>query len=224
MTSFPRSPKLLKGAIVGIDPFNPLASIIIFQYNPDTLTRTLTAQTTGSDNAARGEALRLKGPPQETIALNVEIDAADQLEQAKFPATSMGVHPTLASLEMLLYPKSGLVIANEVLLRLGAIEMIQPEAPLTLFVWGAKRVLPVRLTNFTITEEAYDPDLNPIRAKVGLNLRVLNYQDLGLLSGGGALFMVHQILKEVMATINGVGNLPDVSASASFSFSASIGS
>jgi hypothetical protein len=206
MSTFPGSPRLIKGAIIGIDPFNPLASIIVFQYNPDTLTRTLTAQTTGG-NADQGEALRLKGPPTETIKLDVEIDATDQLEQAKEPATSMGIAPTLASLEMLLYPKSALVIANEVLAAVGVIEIIPPEAPLTLFIWGVKRVLPVRLTEFSITEEAFDTNLNPIRAKVSLGLRVLNYQDLGLLSVGGALFMAHQVIKEVMATIGGIGNI-----------------
>jgi hypothetical protein len=205
MSSFPGSPKVMKGAIIGLDLFNPLASVIIFQYNPDTLTRTLTAQTTGSDSADKGEALRLKGPPKEAIKLDVEIDAADQLEQAKAPATTMGLYPTLASLEMLLYPKSALMIANEVLAAVGMIEVIPAEAPMTLFVWGPKRTLPVRLTEFTITEEAFDPNLNPIRAKVGLSLRVLNYQDLGLLSAGGALFMAHQVAKEVMATIGGVG-------------------
>jgi hypothetical protein len=206
MTTFPGSPKTQKGAIVGLDPFNPLASVVVFQYNPDTLTRTLTAQTVGG-NSAQGEALRLKGPPQESITVNVEIDAADQLEKADGIATSMGIYPVLSSLEMLLYPKSALVIANEVLANVGVIEIIPPEAPLTLFIWGIKRVLPVRLTTFSITEEAFDPNLNPIRAKVNLGLRVLNYQDLGLLSVGGALFMAHQVIKEVMATINGVGNV-----------------
>ena len=206
MSSFPGSPRLQKGAIIGLDPFNPLASVIVFQYNPDTLTRTISAQTVGG-NADKGEALRLKGPPQETIKLDVEIDATDQLEQAKAPATTMGIYPTLASLEMLLYPKSGLVIANEVLMRLGVIEVIPPEAPMTLLVWGVKRILPVRLTELSITEEAFDPNLNPIRAKVSLGLRVLNYQDLGLLSAGGALFMAHQVAKEVMATIGGAGNI-----------------
>jgi hypothetical protein len=195
----------MKGAIIGLDPSNPLASVIIFQYNPETMTRTLTAQTTGSDNAAKGEALRLKGPPKEEIKVGVEIDATDQLEQAKAPATVLGLYPTLASLEMLLYPKSALAIANEVLATVGVIEIIPPEAPMTLFVWGPMRTLPVRLTGFTITEEAFDPNLNPIRAKVDLSLRVLNYQDLGLLSVGGALFMAHQIEKEIMATIGGVG-------------------
>jgi hypothetical protein len=205
MSTFPGSPKVQKGAIVGLDPFNPLASVVVFQYNPDALTRTLTAQTTGGTNP--GEALRLKGPPKETITVAMEIDAADQLEKADGITTTMGLYPTLSSLEMLLYPKSALVIANEVLMLAGMIEIIPPEAPLTLFIWGPKRVLPVRLTTFSITEEAFDTSLNPIRAKVNLGLQVLNYQDLGLLSVGGALFMVHQIIKEVMATIGGVGNI-----------------
>jgi hypothetical protein len=215
MTSFPNSPLLQKGAIIGLDPFNPLASVIIFQYNPDTMTRTITAQTTGG-NADRGEALRLKGPPQETMKLDVEIDATEQLERGDGIAGSMGVYPALAALEMLLYPKSALVIANEVLLNVGVIEVIPAEAPLTLFIWGVNRILPVRLTELSITEEAYDPNLNPIRAKVSLSLRVLNYHDLGLLSVGGTLFMAHQIAKEVMATIGSVGNIAgSVSASLS---------
>ncbi len=208
MTTFPNSPRLHKGAIIGLDPVNPLASIIVFQYNPETMTRTLTPQTMGGETS-RGvsEALRLTGPPQETISLDIEIDATDQLEKGEVKAGLMGIYPTLSSLEMLLYPKSALVIANEALLNVGIIEVVPPEAPLTLLVWGIKRVLPVRLTSFTITEQAFDPDLNPILAKVSLGLRVLNYQDLGLPSVGGALFMAHQIAKEVMATIGSIGNI-----------------
>jgi hypothetical protein len=204
MSSFPGSPRVQKGAIVGVDPFNPLASVVVFQYNPDTLTRTLVAQTAGSQ-VNRGEALRLKGPPEETITVAVEIDATDQLEQADGLATSVGIYPALSALEMLLYPKSALEIANEVLLNIGVVEIIPPEAPLTLFIWGPKRVVPVRITQFSIVEQDYDTSLNPIRAKVTLGLRVLNYNDLGLLSVGGALFMAHQVVKEVMATIGSVG-------------------
>lgn len=209
----------MKGAIIGVDPFNPLASIVIFQYNPDTLSRSITPQTTGGDGG-RGDALRLTGPPQEDIRLEVEIDATDQLEQDKTLAKTTGIYSTLASLEMLLYPKSALVIANEALQLAGVVEIIQAEAPLTFFVWGIKRILPVRITEMTITEEAFDQDLNPIRAKVSLGLRVLNYQDLGLMSVGGSLFMAHQVIKEAMATINGLGS---ISGSASFSFDLSIG-
>ncbi len=208
MSGFPGSPRVTRGAIVGFDVFNPVASVVVFQYNPDTVTRTVSPQASG-ENADQGEALRLKGPPQETIKLEVEIDAADQLEKADKSPTKMSLYPTLASLEMLLYPKSAHVLANEVLARLGVIEVIPPSAPLTLLIWGLKRVLPVRVTQLTITEEAFDPDLNPIRAKVSLDLRVLTYQDLGLASRGGATYMAHQVVKETLATMNGIGFLKE---------------
>jgi len=207
MTTFPNSPRLLKGAIIGLDPLNPVASVIVFQYNPDTLTRTLQAQTTGEEGGARSEALRLKGAPVETIKLDVEIDATDQLEKGEGTAAGMGIYPQLSAVEMLIYPKSALVIANTVLLAAGTIEVIPPVAPLTLFIYGAKRVLPVRLTEFSITEEAHDVNLNPIRAKVSLGLRVLSYNDLSLTHPGYALFLTHQVVKETMAVIGSVGNL-----------------
>jgi hypothetical protein len=207
MSSFPGSPRLQKGALIGMDIYNPLASVVVFQYNPDTFTRTISPQSAG-EGADKGEVLRLKAPPQETIKLEIEIDATDQLEQAKEPATSMGIYPALASLEMMLYPKSVAVIANELLLNLGVIEVIPKEAPLTVLVWGLKRVVPVRLTDLSITEEAFDPNLNPTRAKASLGLRVLTYQDLGLLTPGGALFMAHQVAKEAMATSGGAEALP----------------
>ncbi|TMJ95093.1 MAG: hypothetical protein E6G67_08020 [Actinobacteria bacterium] len=198
MTTFPGSPKLLKGAIVGVSVIDPLSSVVVFQYNPDTLTRTIRLNAAGREGD-KSEALRLKGPPDESLRLEVEVDAADQLEQGDQAAGQLGVYPALSRLELLLYPSSKLVIANEVLSALGIVEIVAPEAPLTLLVWGPKRVLPVRMTGFTIAEEAFDPNLNPIRAKVGLDLAVLNYHDLGLVSVGGALFMAHQIAKEAMA-------------------------
>lgn len=82
MSTFPGSPRLQKGALIGMDPLNPLASVVVFQYNPETLTRTISPQGAG-DGADKGEVLRLKAPPQETIKLDIEIDATDQLEQAK---------------------------------------------------------------------------------------------------------------------------------------------
>jgi len=206
MSTFPRSPRVLKGAIIGVDMFNPLASVVIFQYNPDTMTRTLQAQASG-DGGARSEAMRLKGAPVETIKLDVEIDATDQLEKGDGLAESTGIYPQLSSLEMLLYPKSALVIANTVLLALGTLEIVPPMGVFTLLIWGLKRVLPVRLTEFSITEEAYDTGLNPIRAKVSLGLRVLSYNDLSITDPGYYIFLAHQVAKEVMATIGSVGNI-----------------
>ncbi len=213
MTSFPGSPRLLKGAIVGLDPVNPLASVIVFQYNPDTVTRRLDARTSGGDGGDRSEAFRLTGPPKETVTLSVEVDAADQLEEANPLAVTSGVYPALSALEMLLYPKSRTVIANAALARLGNIEIIPPEAPMTLFIWGTRRVVPVRLTSFSITEEAYDTALNPIRARVELSLLVLSYADLKQGHPGYNLFLAHQIAKEIMATTNVITSAQNIGAS-----------
>jgi hypothetical protein len=213
-----QTPNVMSGAIVGLDPFNPLASIVVFQYNPDSLTRTLQAQAAGGQAGGRTEALRLNGAPVETFKLDVEIDATDQLERDDTLAETLGIYPQLSALEMLIYPKTALVLANTALLAAGTMEVIPPSAPLTLFIWGPKRVLPVRLTEFSIVEEAYDAQLNPIRAKVSLGLRVLSYNDLPISDPGYALFLAHQVVKEAMATIGSVGNIAgSVSVSASFS-------
>jgi hypothetical protein len=214
MSSFPGSPRLLKGAIVGLDPVNPLASVIVFQYNPDTVTRRLDARTSGGgEGANRSEAFRLTGPPKETVTLSVEVDAADQLEEANPLAVTSGVYPALSALEMLLYPKSRTVIANAALARLGNIEIIPPEAPMTLFIWGTQRVVPVRLTSFSVTEEAYDTALNPIRARVELSLQILSYADLKQGHPGYNLFLAHQIVKEIMATTNVINSAQNIGAS-----------
>lgn len=211
MTTFPGSPQLIKGLLVGADLFNPLASVVVFQYNPETMTRRLEARSAGGDGD-QGEATRLTGPPKETITLSIEIDATDQLEEAHPITTKVGIYPSLSALEMMLYPKSALVIANTVLSALGTIEILPVEGPFILFAWGANRVLPVRITSFSITEEAYDTLLNPIRAKVELSLSVLSYQDFGVIHPGHHLFMAHQIIKEVMATTNVVNSTQNVIA------------
>ena len=211
MTTFPGSPRLVKGAIVGLDIFNPVASVIVFQYNPEKLSRSLDAQTVGGTGADRTEAMRLSGAPIETITINeLKIDATDQLEREVSNAVGMGIYPQLSALEMLIYPKSSLVIANTVLMLAGTIEVIQPEAPMTLFIWGPKRVLPVRLTTFTISEEAYDVNLNPIRANVDLGLQVLSYNDFSVTHPGYYVFLAHQVVKETMATIGSLSNLNSV--------------
>jgi hypothetical protein len=215
MATFPTiAPRLLKGAIIGTDPVNPLASVVVFQYNPDTLTRRVEARATGGNEYSdRSEAFRLTGPPRETISLSIEVDAADGLESANPLATISGVYPPLAALEMLLYPKSDTVIANAALAQIGNIEIVPPEAPMTLFVWGPARVLPVRITSVSITEEFYDQLLNPIRAKVDLSMYVLSYADLKLTHPGYTLFLAHQIAKEVLATTNVINSALNVGAS-----------
>jgi hypothetical protein len=208
MTSSPLSPRILKGALVSVSPTRPIPSVIIFQYNPDTLTRSIKPRAPGGDGA-RSEAMRLTGPPEETIKVDVEIDAVDQLEKSDGIAASLGIYPQLSALEMLTYPSSATIIANTVLLAAGTIEIVPADAPLTLFIWGAKRILPVRISDFSITEEAHDQALNPIRAKVGLGLRVLGYNDLSITNPGYYIFMAHQVVKE---TLSVVGTISDLTA------------
>ncbi|VWX50901.1 hypothetical protein [Novosphingobium sp. 9U] len=213
MSSVPFAPRLIKGALVGLDPMNPLASVVVFQYNPDTMTRRLEPRTAGGQPGDKGEAYRLSGPPKETITLAVEIDATDAMEEGDPQAGLMGIGPTLAALEMMLYPKLATVIANTVLSVAGVIEILPATGPMVLFVWGPTRVLPVRVTALSITEDAYDTLLNPIRAKVDLTLEVLSYYDQPLTSPGRALFLAHQAVKEVLAVTNIANDLGNLGVS-----------
>jgi hypothetical protein len=196
MTTFPGSPKLTKAALVAYR--GPSPQTIVFQFNPEMLTRTLEPKTASAE-AVQGEALRITGAPGESIKLDAFLDASDQLEKDEAPATEIGIHPQLALLELLLYPTSARVIANTALLALGTIEILPLQMPFVLFVWGKQRVLPVRITEFSVTEELHDPRLNPLRAKVSLGLRVLSYNDLSITHPGYYLFLGHQRLKEAMA-------------------------
>lgn len=199
MTSFPGSPKLIKGGIVLIDPESgTVIRSIPLQYNPDTLSRTLQVKGIG-ESGDRSQALRLKGPPTETIKLDAEMDATDQLEVAEGTAIEVGLHSQLAALEILVYPTSGQLQSNNNLAAAGTLEIAPMEAPLALFIWSKNRILPVRITDFSITEEAFDPALNPIRAKVSLGMRVLSVDDLGFSHRGGSLFMTYLQNKEQLA-------------------------
>jgi hypothetical protein len=211
-TTFPNTPRVLKGALVGFDPLRPIPKVIVFQYNPDTLTRTLKPRSAGGEGA-RSEAQRLAGAPEETIKVDVEIDATDQLEKVDGVATALGIYPQLSALETLVYPPSSLVITNTALLAAGTIEIVPPTAPLTLFIWGVQRILPVRITEFSITEEAHDPALNPIRAKAGLGLRVLSYNDLSVTDPAYYMFLAHQVVKEAMGVVGSVSSLAAVAGS-----------
>lgn len=212
MSAFPLAPRILKGGIVPLDPvtFAVLtARMIVLQYNPDSVSRSLQVQAVGPDGRAFSEALRLKGPPVESFKLEVEIDATDQLEQPdRHPAASeVGIFPQLALLESLVYPASSQIQANHARLAAGELEILPMEAPLTLFVWSRTRVVPVRISECSITEEAFDSALNPIRAKASLGLRVLSVDDLGFANKGGGLFMSYLQRKEQLAARGSGGSL-----------------
>lgn len=213
MSGFSRSPRLLKGALVVIEGQQTVKLVLPFQYNPDTLTRSLRAQYVSTNSTiTRGEPAGINGPPAETIRTEIELDAADQLEQGLPTATRVGLKPALAGLEALLYPPSELVFANEARLAASLVQIIPPSPPLVLFAWGPKRVLPVRIAELTITEQAFDPDLNPIRAQVSLSMEVLTYEDLGGITNvGGALYMAHHVAIETLSRVHSAKSVAEVS-------------
>jgi len=219
MTTFPGSPTLLKGGIVLLDPETGAVRqpVIALQYNPETITRSFQIQAVG-ESADRSQALRIKGPAVESYKLEIVLSAADALE---FPADNpdtvrFGLQPQLAVLEALVHPASARLLSNNSMAASGTLEIVPMEQPLTLFVWSRTRVVPVRVTDLSITEEAFDPDLNPIQAKVSLGLRVLSVNDLGFDHKGGSLFMAYLQQKERLAAKSpggalsafGIGGIP----------------
>ena len=200
------SPRLVKGGIVQVDPANgSTLRVIALQYNPDSLSRTLQVQSSGGDGADKSQALRLKGAAVETLKVEAEIDATDRLEFPDQNAVDAGVRhppadrgPRAAGAADL-----GVPPGERRPRRSGVLEVLPLQAPLTLFVWGKNRIVPVRVTDLSITEEAFDVNLNPIRAKVSLGLRVLSVDDLGFDHRGGTLFMGYLRSREAMAASGG---------------------
>ncbi|MEJ2862569.1 hypothetical protein [Actinomycetospora flava] len=201
MGSFPGSPRTLRGAIISVASTDPVPRVVTFQFNPDRVTRSLSPRSApAAAAAAPGDAMRSPGAPVESISMTVEVDAADQLESGDPVAATVGIAPQLAALEMLLYPSTAQVVASSALLLAGTIEILPPEAPLTVLAWGPTRVVPVRLTGLSVTEEAFDQALNPIRASVALSAQTLSYHDLQITDAGYSLFVAHQVIKETLAS------------------------
>lgn len=200
MTGFPQSPRLIKGGIVLMDAVtSTVQRIIALQYNPDSVSRALQIQGVGPESGDRSELLRLKGPPVETWKVDAELDATDQMEVADATVAEVGLQAQLAALEVIVYPTSTQLQNLNSQSQSGILEVAAMEAPLTIFVWSKQRTMPVRLTDFSITEEAFDPNLNPIRARVSLGMRVLNVNDTGFDNKAGSLFMTYLQNKEQLA-------------------------
>lgn len=212
--SLTSSPKLIKGGLVVMAPGGgAVRNTIALQYNPDSLTRSYQVQGVGGDGGGdRAQPFRLKGPAIETIKLEAEIDATDQLEHPdrNANAVAFGIGPQIALLEALVHPSVDEILAVAAATQNGTLEILPPEAPLVLFVWSKNRVVPVRVTEFSVTEEAFDPSLNPIRAKVSLGLRVLSTDDLGFTHKGGTMFLSYLRVRETLATKAGSASLASI--------------
>jgi hypothetical protein len=217
-SDFPGSPRFLKGALVVFETKLPIpTNLIAFQYNPDQVARTLEQQSSGSDPRRNSGDTQHVLAPTEKLKVAVELDAVDQLEEASPLAIATGLHPTLAALELLLYPPSKDILLGTVLAKVGSSKIQPARVPLVLLAWGPLRVIPVRVESVAITEEAFDQLLNPIRAKVDLGLRTLTRKEL---KAAGAPFdtisTVNLIAKEVLARTQAIGSVADIGTSVSF--------
>lgn len=206
-----QSPKLVKGGLVVLDAATgAVLRTIALQYNPDSLSRSYQVQGAGGDGGGdRAQPFRLKGPAIESIKLEAEIDATDALAQPDQNANTVqfGIAPQLALLEALVNPSVAELQTLKGLAASGTLEILPPEAPLLLFVWSASRIVPVRVTDLSVTEEAFDAALNPLRAKVSLGLRVMSTDDLGFEHRGAGVFMSHLRARESLAGKTGAVSL-----------------
>jgi hypothetical protein len=200
-TGYSRSPKLLKGAIIQFSAplLIPIPNIIIFQYNPETITRSMSPwappELDEKGNVKDPKiAAKLSQPydPQETFSVALELDAADALEHPDTHPVAVltGVADRIAALEMLMYPPQdsalGGLLNISVSVSIGAggisggiggaaaVDVVKrKEVPIILFFFGPGKIVPVRITSFQVEEQAFSPILYPIRAKVTVGIQVL---------------------------------------------------
>jgi len=205
-SEFPGRPNVQKGALAVYPSYtagSQPTAVIVFQFNPDTMKRTLAhrappTQNQGSTGAAKEDVLRTFGPPVETITLQIDMHASDQLEDpdTNYKVAEHGLHPALATLELLMYPPSEEAQQSEAQAEQGQVQVAPPDLPLVLLLWGRSRVVPVKITSFSISEEMFDTRLNPIAAKVDLGLQVLTSMEFPHDSVGSKAFTAYQKVKE----------------------------
>jgi hypothetical protein len=186
----PLAPLLLKGAFIRLDEtaIGAVPQIIVFQYNPESLSRKFKPYEAPAKDKA-GEkpdpsARAAPYDPEEEMDIAVEFDATDDLEQPESHpiAVLAGVADRIAALEMLMYPSDELGLLSSAISSLagalglggGGVEIPKDrEVPVVLLTWGPGRVVPVKITSFSVEEQAFNPALYPIRAKVTVGVKVL---------------------------------------------------
>ena len=212
----------LRGAFInlGAGLLGALPNIIVFQFNPDRMSRTPTLVQTQptNDGAGRRNARWAPGQPSETLNFSLRIDATDQLASSSPIAVASGILPTLSALELLMVPRGALSL-NLFGGGTPAPHRHPPDQlPVVLFVWGPLRVLPVKISSLSISETQFDTRLNPVRAEVTVNLVVLTPDDMADDSIGRGAYDYSRGVKEVMAALN-LANAAEIGVSSAVSFS-----
>ncbi len=204
--------KYLRGAFIEFTSafLVPIPNVIIFQYNPETMTHTwqpaAAAEPSAGQAQGEGNPLAVSGEPGEEFSFSLAMDAGDTVADGSPPAAALatlsGIYPRLAALEMLLFPStstgSGLASATAAVgaagaavgAAAGAAAGVQRQVPFSvvptvLFVWGPGRILPVRVTSLRITEKLYHSTLLvPTHADADIGLRVLTQKEVNALDNG----------------------------------------
>jgi len=205
--------QFIKGALVEFTQafVVPVPNVIVFQFNPETMTHTWTQAQPDTSPSRKGEQsnpLGVKGAPGESFSFTLAMDASDVIASGSPAvaniASASGVYTRLAALEMLLYPvpaspggllgsvsasvsasvsSSGVSLSASVSASTPPTTVPKTQLPTVLFVWGRGRILPVRVTTLTITEKLYDTTLNPTHAEAQLGLQVLTTDELKAVTG-----------------------------------------
>jgi hypothetical protein len=203
----------MRGAMIeyGSDFLGPLPNVIIFQFNPESLTRTIQIPPRPSGAAAR-ETTQAGEPSIEKITLKAQFSAADGMGTGNILARTMGVGPRLAALEKMVHPagKIGGLIGAAIDAIGKAIggdtepRQVVPREnyPRILFIWGPFRVLPVVIESMSITELQYDFLLNPIQADVSIGLAVNNIDACSNDVVGKGALEYSNLAKEAQAILN----------------------
>ncbi|HVI02324.1 MAG TPA: hypothetical protein VM869_26610 [Enhygromyxa sp.] len=179
--------KYLRGAFIAYDPGgypddDSKKRTIPFRFNPEGLTRSLTVEqggaSGGTEGATTGEssseteqaADAALGSVGESFSLLIRLDFHDRVQAADDLDAELGLLPELAALEDLLHAApSESEDASD-----GREPVEQRSArPTLLFVWGRKRVFPVRITAMEINETLHNSELAPTRAEVQVSLSVV---------------------------------------------------
>jgi hypothetical protein len=218
-SSFPNTPKILRGAFVEYGLSIP-PLVVVFQFNPVQLSRrrSQTFPTSSREEHLRefhqryDDLTKLRNDQQvrlqeEAISFDIRLDATDQLNDGDLIAGKFGIAPQLATLELMMHPKGESILGGlaDNLLKLGRNGGFSftgtAKPPMILFIWGIKRVLPVNINSMNITETEFSTRLDPIRATVSVNLTVIE--------GENAPYMYSKVFKEASAALN-LASLTDI--------------
>jgi len=199
MTTATMARSTVRGGFV-ITPSGGSAQSLSFQFNPASLRRRLEPRLSGGEPQSSAGPILYTGAPVETIDLEIELDAGDQETSASSAASTTGIQSQLAALEVILYPSTQQVNQKQALLQAGTLEIGPYLAPTVIFTWGAQRLIPVKVTSCQITEEAFDSQLVPIRARIAVTLQVLSYSDIPPSDPAYHFFMTYQANKESQAS------------------------